>query len=77
MPFTAAQRTSFFTNATQMGLTNAQRNALQDEGLVNINDFEDFFSDELKSAFKNLRSANPPVPIPARASSRLITVSIA
>ena len=53
MPFTAAQRTTFFTTATQMGLTAAQRTALQTEGLTEINDFEDFMEEELKSAFKN------------------------
>ena len=77
MPFTANQQTAFFTNDQQMGLTNAQRVALGNEGLDVIDDFQDFFGDELKAAFKNCRSANPPVSIPAKACSRLLTASTA
>ena len=33
--------------------------------------------EELKSAFKNCRSRTPPVSIPAKASSRLLTASLA
>ena len=60
-----------------MGLTAGQRTALQTEGLTNMDDFQDFQTEELKSAFKNCRSSTPPVSIPARASSRLLTASIA
>ena len=77
MPFTAAQRTTFFTNNQHMGLTNGQRTALQTEGLVEVDDFQDFYEEELKSAFKNCWSSIPPVSIPARPSSRLLIASVA
>ena len=60
-----------------MGLTNAQRTALGAEGLTTVNDFVDFEQEELKVAFKNMRTAPAPVSIPARCSTRLIIASVA
>ena len=75
-PFTANQRNQFFTNAAQMALTAAQRNALAAEGLATVEDFEQGFDEEtLKEAFKNTRSLDPPVPIPAKSSARLLIAS--
>ena len=39
-----------------MGLTDTQIQALANEGLTIIDDFEDFKEEELKIAFKNVRS---------------------
>uniref|UniRef100_A0A7S2RCB1 Uncharacterized protein n=1 Tax=Eucampia antarctica TaxID=49252 RepID=A0A7S2RCB1_9STRA len=50
------QLTQFYTSGTQMCLTNRQRIRLSTEGLLTINDFEYFKEDELKIAFKNVRS---------------------
>ena len=58
-----------------MALTVAQKNALADEGLTNVSDFDGFDEDTLKEAFKNTRSLDPPVPIPAKSSTRLIIAS--
>ena len=60
-----------------MGLTAGQRTALQTEGLTDVDDFQDFQTEELKSAFKNCQSRTPPVLIPARALLRLLTASVA
>ena len=62
MALTALQRTQFFTSGVQMALTDAQRASLDSEGLVNEADFIDFKDDELKTAFKNMRSSLPGVP---------------
>ena len=59
---TATQLTQFFTAGTQMGLTTAQRLALSNEGLTTIDDFADFKEEELKVAFKNVRSGIPGTP---------------
>ena len=50
MALTALQRTQFFASGVQMALTDAQRAALDSEGLVNEADFIDFKDDELKTA---------------------------
>ena len=75
--FTAAQRTSFLTTNTQMGLSADQRNALALEGFVNELDFLDFDHDALKQSFKNTRSHVPAEPIPAKSTSRLLVASTA
>ena len=62
MPLTNAQRTNFFTAQVQMGLSNVQRVALANEGLITEEDFADFKETELKTAFKNVRSGVPGVP---------------
>ena len=62
MTLTALQRTNFFTAGVQMGLSGAQRTALANEGLVTEADFIDFKEDEIKTAFKNMRSSIPGVP---------------
>ena len=59
-----------------MALTNAQRGALADEGLTDVTDFDEGFDeDTLKEAFKNTCSLDPPVPIPAKSSTRLLIAS--
>ena len=59
MTLTIAQRTSLFTAGVQMGLTGEQRISLSNEGLVNETDFIDFQDEELKTAFRNVRSGVP------------------
>ena len=59
MTLTNAQRTNFFTVGVQMGLAGEQRIALSNEGLVNETDFIDFQDEELKIAFRNVRSGVP------------------
>ena len=66
MVFTAAQLDNFFLNGPQMGLTPAVRTRLAQEGLVTIDDFQDFKEDQLLQAYKNMRTTIPGVPgIPA------------
>ncbi len=60
-----------------MSLTNDQRQALKDEGLGDLDDFEGFDEDTLKQAFKNVRHRTPPVSIPAKCTSRLLVASLA
>ena len=59
MTLTNAQRKKFFTAGIQMGLTGEQRIALSNEGLVIETDFIDFQDEELKTAFRNVRSGVP------------------
>ncbi len=64
MVLTAAQITSFFTDADQMGLQVATKDKLADEGIQNPSDLADFDEDTLKKAAANLRNpgdriANP------------------
>ena len=75
--FTVLQRTNFLMNAPQMALSNAQRAALANEGFVNELDFLDFDHATLKQSFKNTRSINPAVPIPAKSVTRLLIASTA
>ena len=74
---TAARSTAFFTGTHQMALSAAQRTALSNEGLDTVDDFVDFKEEELKAAFKNMRSLTPPVLLPAKSTSRLLVASIA
>ena len=46
MVFTAAQTTTFFENAAQMGLENRVRVYLQDEGINDVDDLEEFTTSE-------------------------------
>ena len=62
MPFTANQNTSFFTNGPQMALSDAARARLALEGLVTVDDFEDFKEEQINQALKNMRVAIPGIP---------------
>ena len=62
MPLTAGQRIRFFTAQVQMGLTDAQHQALGTKVLVVEGEFVDFKSSELKNEFKNMRAGVPGVP---------------
>lgn len=62
MALNNAQTTAFFQNGPQMGLSAAQRARLAQEGLVNIEDFDDFKSDQLTNAIKNLCTGIPGTP---------------
>ena len=46
MVFTLAQTTAFFENAAQMGLENRVRVYLQDEGITDVDDLEEFATSE-------------------------------
>ena len=59
MVFNNAQLTSFFTAGGQMALPVNVRARLSSEGLTEIDDFEDFKDDQLKDAFKNMRTSIP------------------
>ena len=59
MVFTNVQNTSFFENGPQMHLSAAVRARLAQEGLVSVEDFEDFKEDQLKAAYKNMRTSIP------------------
>ena len=74
MPFaTDAEQDEFFEDELEMNLSEDQRQALVDEGLETVNDFEDFKESQLKVAFKNARAAGEQ--IPAQSSHRLLTAS--
>ena len=62
MAFIAAQQEGFWINGPQMALPALVRARLQGEGLITVDDFEDFKEDQLNSAFKNLRQPIPGVP---------------
>jgi len=55
----AIQQTPFWTDQDQMALTIVARRRLGTEGLVFISDFIDFKTEELKEAFKNIRTTVP------------------
>ena len=68
MAFNAAQTISFFLNGPQMGLSTAARDRLVLEGLMTVENFEEFMEEELKMAVKNIKQpipgdadADPPV----------------
>ena len=59
MVFTAAQTTTFFTEAAQMGLTNCTKDQLNSEGIETIDDLANFDDDEIwKQVISNYK--NPP-----------------
>lgn len=62
MVFTANQNTLFFTSNAQIALTNEQRIALRREGLVSVQDLLDFQKEDLKVAFRNVRTGIPGSP---------------
>lgn len=53
--WTAANRTTWFTSAAQMGLSAASYQALQDEGITAPDDLAQFDEKQLKEIAKNLR----------------------
>jgi len=55
----ALQQTPFWTSQDQMDLTITARRRLGNAGLVFISDFIDFKTNELKGAFKNIRTTVP------------------
>ena len=60
--FNKTQLTRFFTFTAQMGLTTVQRTALRNNGLENVEDFEDFRENEIKMVIKNVRQGIPTIP---------------
>ena len=62
IPPPPVDETPFWTDRDQMGLSDAERRALSNEGLEVIADFADFREDQLKQAFKNIRTATNPIP---------------
>ena len=55
MPLTAAQRTAFFEDATQMGITNSTVIQLQTEGLNGVEDLTNFDKETIEGIASNLR----------------------
>ena len=53
--------TPFWCDEDQMSLNPTARGRLQAEGLEFIMDFEDFKTDQLNQAIKNMRTAIPPI----------------
>ena len=76
MAFTAPTHTAFFQNAPQMALNAAQRTRLAHEGLVVVEDFSDFQSDQLDQAFKNMRASIPGVPEVLDAHNNVVVPAI-
>jgi len=76
MVFNTQQLTAFFQNAPQMALSDTQRNRLAQEGLVTINDFADFKSDQSSDAFNNMRTSIPGVPPVLDANGDVVTEAI-
>ena len=56
MVLTIAQNTAFFTDAGQMGLTNATFALLNAEGIIVVADLDEFDKDDLEQIAKNLRN---------------------
>ena len=63
MVFTNAQTIAFFEDPLQMGIPNATRLQLATEGIVTVDDLEEFDEGNLKQITENLR--RPPGRIPA------------
>ena len=61
VPPPPVDETPFWTDRDQMGLTNVARASLSNEGLELIADFADFKEDQLKQAFKNIRTPTNPI----------------
>jgi hypothetical protein len=55
MVFTNAQTTAFFEDANQMAIPALTRLQLQTEGIVTVDDLEEFQEDTLKQIVDNLR----------------------
>jgi hypothetical protein len=62
MVFTNAQTTAFFEDANQMAIPALTRLQLQTEGIVTIDDLEEFQEDTLKQIVDNLRRPSGRVP---------------
>lgn len=75
-PFNNAQNDNFFNNGPQMGLTANARNRLAAEGLVRVEDFEDFKEEQLEDAIKNLRIAIPGVAAVLDAAGNVVAPAI-
>ena len=76
MVFTNVQNDNFFTNGPQMALNADARNRLAAEGLVRVEDFEDFKEEQLEDAIKNLRTAIPGVPAVLDAGGNVVPPAI-
>jgi hypothetical protein len=63
MVFTNAQTTAFFEDALQMGIPNATRLQLVTEGIVNVQDLEEFDEANLKQITENMRRPPGRVPV--------------
>ena len=64
MVLTAAQTTTFFEHADQMGITNATMLQLQSEGITLVSDLVDFNTTSLQQLADNLRCPGGHVPDP-------------
>ena len=62
MPFSTNELNAFFEQAGQMALARRVRNRLTQEGLAEIDDFSDFKEEQLKQAFRNMRTSIPGAP---------------
>ena len=56
MPLTAAQNTAFFTAAGQMGISNADFNALNAEEINLVSNLDKFNKEDLEQIAKNIRA---------------------
>ena len=54
MVLTAAQTTSFFEDANQMAIPHATVIELQNEGIVSVDDLDEFDKDDLEQITHNL-----------------------
>ena len=72
MPLTVAQTTAFFENNNDIGLANATRLALADEGITTVNDLLEFDKDTIEQIASNFRRLTPPIPFAAKSQKRLI-----
>jgi hypothetical protein len=77
MVLTIAQQTAFFEEPAQMGLTNATRVALGEEGIVSVDDLSEFDDNDLKQIASNLRrpAAGNPLAFGAKSQNRLKAVA--
>ena len=64
MVLTAAQTTTFFEHADQMGIRHATMLQLQSEGIISVSDLADFNKDSLQQLVDNLRHPGGCVPDP-------------
>ena len=69
MVFTNAQTTALFEDAHQMGIPNATRLQIVTQGIVNVQDLEEFDEANLKQITENMR--RPPGRIPVNPAQPL------
>ena len=74
MVFTGAQTSLFFEHASQMGLSNRMRMALDAEGVVHVEDLAEWRSDEWDQFVENCKWA-PQLPDPANAGALIVQAS--